>query len=151
MFVGRIDYRTWMVRLVTWDGVLPLVLGLAPFAVSVVIPSCRGAIEVTAVGLRVAAFLIRLVVGLRFIRTNQCSEKTREFQGIALVLGMFLLVYFDAVSILAHVIPSGALFATWLDFFKFMALFNAVYLGLMAVALYPGRIWRLDFSRAWRG
>jgi hypothetical protein len=150
MFVGRIDYWTWFVRLMTWDGVLPLVLGLVPLAVGVAIPNCRGAMETTAVALPVAAFLMRSWAGLWFIRTNNCCAKTREFQGVAFAIALFLLLFFDAISILAHVMPSGAVFATWLGFFVFMALFQAMYLGLMAIALYPGRVWRLDFCRAWR-
>lgn len=117
MKVGRVDFSAWFVRLITWDGVVPIVMALAPSAVGLLIPNHRGLVEMTAAALPIAAFFMRFCVGFRLIQTNNCAAEFRRFQVVVLVLAMFLLLFFDSVSILAHLMPSGALFARWTDFF----------------------------------
>jgi len=150
MNVGRVDFSAWIVRLITWDGLVPVFMALAPSAVGLSIPNNRGVMEATAVALPIAAFFVRFGVGFRLIQTNNCAAEIRRFQVVAFVFGMFLLLFFDSVSILAHVMPSGALFPRWTDFLGFMIVFGSVYLVAMAISLYLGPVWKLDFSWAWK-
>jgi hypothetical protein len=146
MKVGRVDFSAWFLRLITWDGVVPILIALAPLAVELSIPNNRGVMEVAAVALPIAAFFIRLCVGGRLIRTNNCPAETRRLQAIAFVFGLFLLGLFDSVLILSHLVPNGVPMVG-----PFLIVLGGPYLVAMAIALYPGRVWKLDFSRAWRG
>jgi len=145
MRIGRVDFSAWLLRLVTWDGLLPLFIVLVPAAIGLLVPNNRGVMEITAVGLPIAAFFVRFGVGFRLIQTNNCAAEIRRFQIVAFVFGMFLLVLFDSVLILGHLVPNGVLFAG-----SFLTVLGGPYLVAMAIALYPGRVWKLDFSRAWR-
>jgi len=52
-------------------------------------------------------------------------------------LGIFMLVFIDAIMVLSHVMPKEAAFATAADLIVWAALY-AIYLTLMALAMYPG-------------
>jgi len=145
MRIGRVDFSAWLLRLVTWDGLLPVFIVLVPAAIGPLVPNNRGVMEITAVALPIAAFFVRFGVGFRLIQTNNCAAAIRRFQVVAFVFGMFLLVLFDSVLILGHLVPNGALFAG-----SFLIVLGGPYLVAMAIALYPGRVWKLDFSRAWK-
>jgi hypothetical protein len=145
MNVGRVDFSAWFLRLITWDGLVPVFILLAPLAVGLSIPNNRGVMEVTAVALPIAAFFVRFGVGFRLIQTNNCAAEIRRLQVVAFVVGMFLLVLFDSILILGHLVPNGVLFAG-----SYLIVLGGPYLVAMAIALYPGRVWKLDFSRAWR-
>lgn len=128
----------WMLRVLAWDGVLPLLVWIAPQVVSLVLPGRRGAIELAGIGLPIMAFLLRFHAGYRMISTNHCGPRMRAAQVGALFLGIFVLVPIDAMMILSHELPPGTMFRTSTDTLVFLALF-AFYLSAMTIAAYPGR------------
>jgi len=127
---------TWLYRLLTWDGILPVFVLALPSFIEWLLPNNRGAIEIAAVVLPIAAFLIRATVGRRHIAANQCSPVFRGRQYAAFYLGIFMFVLMDCVLILTHVMPRGAFGPG--DYMIF-AIFIGTYMFLMAVAMYPGR------------
>ena len=127
----------WPLRIVLWDGVLPVVVWLAPFVVRFLIPNRRGAIEITAIVLPIAAFLFRLHVGRRQIARNRCGDWMRRFQLVVFCVGIVVLVLIDAVMVLIHVMPPGAVFATPGDRIVWACLYG-IYMTSMAIAMYPG-------------
>ena len=147
MAVGRVNYGSWFFRVLGWDGVMPVCVALIPTVINFLIPVNRGAIEITAVFLPIAGFLIRFVMGARHISTNHCTPQVRRFQVCAFCLGIFLLVFVDALLILSHVMPKGALFANQTDRVFWVILISA-YLTSMAIAMYPGRMNSQD-DTAW--
>ena len=137
MSLGWVNYRSWLLRILTWDTLLPACVGLVPHGVEFLFPSHRGVMEVVSVTLPIVAFLLRLRAGMRQIDSNRCSEAVRSFQLITFVLGILPLVLVDCFMILSHLMPKGALFATKDELLVWASLF-AIYLTCMAVAMYPG-------------
>ncbi len=133
----RLSIGSWMLRLITWDGVAPAFVWSTPFFIRSVISNCRIAIELTAVVLPIIAFFIRYHVGRRHISSNNCGAIMRSLQVAALCAGILVLVLIDAVMILTHVMPRGAAFAATSDLIIWAVLY-AVYLSAMTFALYPG-------------
>ena len=134
----RVHYGRWFLKLVAWDGVLPVVVLLAPTVVEQQFPNRREAMEVMAMILPITAFFVRFFVAKRHINSNQCTHLVRCFQIIALCLAILVLLLIDSLIILAHEMPKGALFATTADRIAWVVL-SSVYLTTMAFAMYPGR------------
>jgi hypothetical protein len=111
---------------------------VVPTLIEFCLPNRRGVMEVTAVTLPVAAFLLRIRAGWRHITTNRCSDIVQHFQFFVFCIGILPLVLLDCFMILSHLMPQGALFATQGDLVVLASVF-AVYLMIMAVAMYPGR------------
>ncbi len=139
MAVGRVNYGSWFFRVLGWDGLLPVCIVLIPTLVKILIPNNRGAIEATGVLLPIAAFFVRLFIGLRHIASNHCAVSVRGFQYCVFCLGIFLLVCVDALLILSQEMPKGAMFVTRTDYVVF-AILISIYLTSMTFAMYPGRV-----------
>jgi hypothetical protein len=137
MTFRRINYGQWVLKLVAWDGVLPVVVLLAPFVVKLVFPNHRDVMEVTAVILPIAAFFIRFFVAQHCISSNQCTPLVRLFQIVSLCMAILVLLLIESLMILAHEMPKGAMVATTADWIVWVVLFS-VYLACMSFAMYPG-------------
>ncbi len=134
----RVNYGSWLLRLIAWDSLLPACLMLAPLVIETLFPKQRGIMEITAVILPIGAFFLRIRAGKRYIASNRCSQKVRWFQHGALYLGIMPLVLIDCVIILSHLMPKGALLASAGDRIVLGLMFG-FYLALMAIAMYPGK------------
>ena len=97
---GQIDFAAWLLRLFTWDGVLPVCVLVAPSLVEIVLPNRRGAIEIIAVTLPIAGFFARVVAGTRHIGSNNCGPLLRQLQYSILFLSVFALVFVANVILL---------------------------------------------------
>lgn len=135
--VGNTDFVGWMVRLLTWEGILPTCVFLVRGIIETLFPS-RGTIEAAAVVLPITFFFVRIFTGCRHIDANHCSQGFQRFQVWALVLAVFVLVFVDAIMILADVMPNGALVAGPADWIVIVTII-LIYLVPMSVAMYPGR------------
>jgi hypothetical protein len=138
MPTGRVKYGSWLLRVAGWDGLLPAYVVLAPTAVELLIPNNPGAVELTAVVLPIAAFVVRYNAGKRHIASHNCSRVIRAAQFCVFCVGIALLVLIDAVLMLSHLMPQGALFAAREDRIVWAVLFS-VYVTAMTIAMYPGR------------
>lgn len=145
----RVHYGQWFLKLVAWDGVLPVIVLLAPTVVELQFPNRRDAMEFMALVLPITVFFVRFFVAKRHIESNQCTRLVRCFQIIALCLAILVLLLIDSFIILAHEMPKGALYATTTDRFVWGVL-CFVYLTSMAFAMYPGRTSELR-PVDWRG
>ncbi len=139
MSVGRADYRSWVLRILTWDTVLPACVAFVPVGVGLLFPGRREVMEFTAVILPIVAFFLRFGAGTRHIASNRCPKAIQRFQFCAFCLGILPLVLVDCALILSGLMPRGALFATALDRLVWAVLFS-LYLASMIVAMYPGRV-----------
>jgi hypothetical protein len=137
MSLGRVNYRSWLLRVLTWDTLLPACVGLIPHVVELLFPDHRGVMEVVSVTLPIVAFFLRFHAGKRQIESNRCSEAVRGFQFFIFTLGILPLVLVDCFMILSHLMPEGALFATKTDLLVWTSFF-VIYLTSMVVAMYPG-------------
>ena len=110
----------------------------APTLIDFCFPNRRGVMEITAVTLPVAAFLLRARAGWRHITTNKCSDLVQRFQFFVFCIGILPLVLFDCFMILSRLMPHGDPNATHDELLVLGSAF-AAYLVLMAIAMYPGR------------
>lgn len=136
MSAGRVRYRVWALRVLAWDALLPVCVTFLPLAIKGLFPNQRGALELTAVILPIAAFFARFRAGRRHIRANLCASRVQRFQLVVFCLGILPLVLIDCAVILSELMPAGAFAAA-----DYMALGIAVsfYLTAMIIAMYPGR------------
>lgn len=134
----RVRYGQWLLNLVAWDGVMPILVLLAPAIVKPQFPNGRHVVEVMAVAVPIMAFLVRFYIARRHINSNHCPRIVRGFQMVALCLAIFELLLIDSIIILAHEMPNGALFASSTDWIVW-GIMCAFYLTCMAFAMYPGR------------
>lgn len=133
---GRVRYDVWALRVITWDAVLPICITILPLGVKFLFPNRRGALELTAVVLPIAAFFLRFRAGKRHISANRCSRRFRRFQLCMFCLGILPLVLIDCVVILSELMPAGAFGGA--DYIA-LAVPIMIYLASMVVAMYPGR------------
>jgi hypothetical protein len=122
---------TWLFRLLTWDGILPICILLIPSLVEWLNPN--GNVNgIIYVAIAIAAFFIRAEVGGRHIESNNCSETVRRIQAGLFFLAIFILAFLDAFVM---AVPVGALGQ---EDYAILAILLAVYFTLMALAMYPG-------------
>lgn len=129
-----------MLRLFGYDGVLPAIVLLAPTILHVVF---RGAswVELLAIVLPIAAYIIRAELGLRLIERNQSSPWLRRAQKTSLYFALLILLMVDACAILMCTLPQNCV--TNFDRAVLFVLY-LLYLALMAVATFPSAIARTD-------
>jgi len=111
MAAGQIKWRSWLLTIISWDGLLPPCILLVPYLIDVLFPNIPDAIVIAAVLLPITGFVVRLVVGIRHIETHQCSTSFRANQRWFLILGISVLVLIDACLITSHLMPNGAVCA----------------------------------------
>ena len=97
----------WWIRLVSWDGLLPLAVWYIPQCIEIFFPGRRGAIEIASLVVPVMAVLIRYYTGMELIRNNHCSKRFRIVQKAIFCIGILMLVMVDCVLILMHVMPKN--------------------------------------------
>ena len=132
----------WVCRIIAWDGILPVLIWIAPFAVGKLFPNRRGPIELIAIFLPTIACVVRFYVGRSTIRRNFCPQRMRNIQIASLCVGIAILVNLDVVIILRQITPinvnappinaieSGIRNAAYLF---------TIYLLAMAIAMFPGK------------
>lgn len=127
---------TWLLRVFTWDGVLPVCLITIPSILHWALPNNRGIIEITAVALPIVAFFVRATVGHRHIASNNCSSVFRSVQYRVFYLAIFVFVLVDCFLILTQIMPRVP--ANNDDNLISVAVIGTYFL-LMGVAMYPGQ------------
>lgn len=130
----RVDYARWLLTLVCWDGLLPLLVLASPYLLDALTPN-RDAREFFEVIVPTAACIVRLLVGIRHIRVNRTGSIVRASQYAVFVFAVLILCSIDAVVILEKGFPPPQ------DAIELLAVMAvaSIYLALMAFALYPGR------------
>lgn len=132
---ARVDVGRWLLRLLTWDTSLPVIVVTLPNMIEALFPGRRGALEITSLVLPALALAWRIGVGKRQIASNGCGRFVRSLQIIAFCLGILILGFFEGVMILARLNPQGNMFVSPEDRNIWLAL-ALTYLTLMAVAMY---------------
>ena len=130
--------RLWLLRWLAWDGLLPMSIWASPFLLSWILPNRRAAIELVAVVLPIVAMLVRFHIGRKIIAANCCRPRTKQLQMVSFCVGLILLVLIDAIMILTHIMPQGAIVASPADFAVCVIAYS-IYAGCMGFSMYPGR------------
>jgi hypothetical protein len=124
----------WLIRLLTWDGLLPVAIWLVPLAVRSAFPRNRDVTEAVGIVLPILVLFARFGYGCVIITTNSCNSWFRFAQLLTLcaaILGMMLLEVLLMMSHEAHPMTLRDL--------RGIAMLIGVYLVMMAFATYPGR------------
>lgn len=132
-----VDWRLWLWRLAKWDGMIPLVVWQLPKLIRTLLPNQRGVIEIVAIALPIAAFLLRVKFGRRHIRANQVGDRMRWMQFALFYVAAVLLALLDCVMVLSNLFPQGLLVDR--NDIIVTAVLYAIYFALMSVAMCPGR------------
>jgi hypothetical protein len=61
----RVNYRAWFWRVLAWDGLLPLVVWIAPFVIKAVVPNREEPLMLVTVLTAIGVFLLRWMVGVK--------------------------------------------------------------------------------------
>jgi len=138
MATGRIEWGSWLLTIISWDGLLPPTILLVPYLVGVFFPNNPNAFVVVGSLLPTTGFVARFVVGRRHILSNHCGIWVRRVQSCFLYLGLLALAMIDAVVIIFHLMPAWAACAATPDYILW-AVLASIYLTSMIIAMYPGR------------
>src|SRR5262245_48281882 len=130
---GQVNYGEWLLKLIAWDGALPIFIILVPTIVDLLFPNPPGAISFAPVLIPIAAFFLRFYVGKRHIDSNRCSRAIRNLQLVALCIGIFVLLLIDSLLILSHEMNRGAIVPSAGEILVLSIPFS-IYLVLMAIA-----------------
>ncbi len=132
-------YWQWFIRVLTWDGLVPVGLFLMSASLASMANGDLEWISLVALILPVIALLVRFYRGLRSIHKNRCSPATRAVQIGLLVLGLIMLGVLDGVIILSTTAPPGAGPFDRADDRQIWYWFGIVYWIAMMIAMYPGQ------------
>ena len=134
----RLDLASWLLRVMAWDGLLPVAVVLAPMAIRLLFPRSRGATELVAIFLPVIAFIVRYVVGKRCISANSCTPSFQQIQFLLFVLAISALVLIESLVIIAlHLAANPAIIFGDVGWWVFGVLLS-IYLVSVVIAMYPG-------------
>jgi hypothetical protein len=132
------NIRLWLFRLITWDGVLPVVVWTSPFLIRLILPNDQRALELAIVIIPAMSLVVRIYAGMHFINRNNCAVGFRILQMRALCVGTFLLLFIDLAFLFqTHIAPKGVRVVNPVAQSLCSAVL-AIYLLSMAVAVYPG-------------
>lgn len=124
----------WLIRLATWDGLLPLAVWLVPLFIRTTFPRDRQLYESVGILLPIVVLFLRFFFGWRTIQSNRCRVWVRCLQTIALCAGILVMMCVDALLMMSHELGP---MTEWDQ--KFVAMLIGGYLALMAFATFPGR------------
>ena len=136
-----IDYRRWVLDIVSWDGILPACIFGISWGVARLFPvnplgRIPGPGEVIMVVLPIVGVLVRFYIGNRKIQRNYCSPGFKRLQRFCLHLTLVFFLVFDFVVVLSTLLqqPVGIGPGHWL-----LVLGVAAYFCVVGCAMYPGR------------
>jgi hypothetical protein len=115
-----------------WDGALPLSVMIIPALIRFLFANRQGFLEITFVVIPVVAFLIRMASGMSRFRSQQMYWWQLTFFFVAI----FLLCVLDALLVLHALIQGPPPAGFWLVCLTIYA----IYLAIIAIAMYPLRI-----------
>ena len=137
MLSPRVDYKYWLLSVVGWDGVLPLIVILVPFTIRACLPGHAEVMVLTAVFLPIAAFLLRFGIGVHQISANGCGIVFRGFQYLAFAMGVLILLCLEAIVIAMQFVPRNLAIVAREEL-QLGSLCALLYVVCMVFAWYPG-------------
>jgi hypothetical protein len=139
---ASLDFIGWAIRVAAWDSLLPIVVLATPFLVNRLAAKNRDLSDFVGTAVPLIACIIRAIVGIRHIHTNQCSSVVRKFQYCAFFVALLLLVFVDTMLILTHQQGMQAP-----DEYLALVCVLTIYFPLIVFAMYPGRKQVTRFGR----
>lgn len=136
----RINYRAWLLRVVVWDGVIALLLMLAPLVLQWALKkdgqNDENEMMLLVIFIPIGAFLLRWFIGARHLDKNRCSQNFRQFQTFCFFGGLVAMLLGDCLVLGLHdMLPPDQKLVPLVMLIPFYT----VYLLCMIIAMYPGR------------
>jgi hypothetical protein len=69
----------WLLRLLTWDGILPVCILAVPSLIEWLLPNSN-VVGLLYVAIAITAFFARIAVGARHIESNNCARIVQNIQ-----------------------------------------------------------------------
>ncbi len=133
-----INYSQWILRIIGWDGILPVFVASLSVAVAFIFGNNRPLAETLMVVLPIVALLFRFTIGRKHIRRNYCGEMFKGIQTGALGLAVLILLFADFFVVLTAFIPKNRRHPPPEDVPIYIVALT-IYLVLVVFAMYPGR------------
>jgi hypothetical protein len=133
----RISYLTWLQRLVTWDGLLPVMLLAVPLVFRRLLPEANDNFRMAfSVSILMIAFWVRLGTALPLVANNRGTERLKKWQYIALAVALYALMMFEsfAFAYLSAWQEEGISVDQWIT----LGFLWTSYFALMTFTLFPG-------------
>ncbi len=133
---GPLDWSGWLLRVLTWDGMVPVSLLLLSRGLVLLAGNQAAIIDVLCVFIPLTGLLVRLNIGRRTIHLNDCSRGMKGVQFWFLVFGLLVLAFLECVMMLFTILPPPPDPAKgWIVF----GVALGMYFPLMIIAMYPGQ------------
>jgi|GEM_PF-676391 len=137
--INASDQKTthWLLRLLMWDGVLPLVVWACPAFFRWWLKNNEMNVIFTASIIPSVALVVRYYMAMGYIKQNRCGPWTKRFQTYTLRVALVYLVCLESLLIMMQELPElkdidpGAVL--------FLVTAYLIYLLPMAFVLYPGK------------
>lgn len=129
---GRIDYRLWVRRVVSWDVPVYCLLAIVPTVVEQLLPKEANLILIATL-LPILAFFLRVRAGRRQMAENRVPFWLHMLQSVVFYATITLMIFLDSLMLAMHgVAPEAAL--------AFGLFGLCFYMLPMTLAMYPGRM-----------
>lgn len=133
-----INYSQWLLRIIGWDGILPVFVASLAFAIASIFGNNWLLAEALVIVLPIVALFIRFSIGYKHIRRNYCGKMFKGIQTGALGLAVFIMLFADFLVVLLAFIPKNDRHPPPEDVPIYIVALT-VYLVLVVIAMYPGR------------
>jgi hypothetical protein len=128
----------WLLRLIMWDGILPLIVWACPAFFRWWLQDDEVGLIIAAGIVPILALVVRYYMAIRYIERNHCGPWTKRFQTYTLRLALLYLLCLESLLITLQDLPGVNQFD--LAAVLFLVTAYLIYLLPMAFVLYPGQV-----------
>ena len=133
----------WFSRVFSLDGILPLFVFLLPKGIQWIFDIPDHDMVLPSVILPILAMILRVILGLKAIDSNQVRPFFRGCQLIVFVCGVLVLMFLETFVVALHFLPPVA--PAPVKIISVLAVMHLIYLAAMTFAMFPGWPEPLDF------
>ena len=137
MHQGRLNWTDWLLRVLTWEGLVPATVFFGSMAIAILSKHDFWLIIGTGILLPSIACVVRFRSGMRTIETNNCHPFTRFWQMKSLIIGVIIMGFMEGLYIIYSTKPGLGLLGGGNDTHIWIG-FLLAYLLLLTFATYPG-------------
>jgi hypothetical protein len=135
------NVSSWILRVVAWDGILPLLVWMSPGFIKALAPKNQRESDALVVMFLVAILFLRFRAGSIYISSNNCTPGIRKLQFVIFCIAISWLLLVDLIMILMNMGPPPPVRDPNepLAIFLILLGFYLAYFMLMLFAMYPGQ------------
>lgn len=136
---GRLDVSKWVMQVLCWDGLLPVIMLLLPWVIGRLDAGANEWFEFLPILICIAGIFVRLYSGIRIISRNDLTPGEQQGQRFFLLFGAMILAVIETSILAIATLPAAmrpqpdkkeVIILSWL---------YLAYLICLTIAMYPGR------------